>query len=358
MKPFPLLILLSSWLTLAAQATPASAALTEKEYLAAMEKWSLEIRLANTPEARAATIQKRPDPYAFAKRMWTAIGPSLKEDWTIEPAAWFLNLTSRLAAQNPDGTTVPAFADEANKIRQAVETYHLSSSKLSPICLALTASADPRALPLLEKIESTNPDQKVQGTAALGVAMILKTLGDSPELMKKRLTALRKAIIQSADVEIDGTSVSKLAEDELYIIRYLTKGRVAPDLQGVDSAGKRLSLAEQQGKIIVLLFWNSSLPEAARVLQLSSAMEEKFRGKPFVLIGVNNDPLEKLRSLQADGSVKWPNFSDPENKLSTEYRVGSWPLAYVLDGERKVHYAGAPGSFVELTAEALLQQQK
>jgi hypothetical protein len=41
-----------------------------------------------------------------------------------------------------------------------------------------------------------------------------------------------------------------------------------------------------------------------------------------------------------------------------EYRVGSWPLAYVLDGERKIHYAGAPGSFVELTAEALLAEAK
>jgi hypothetical protein len=73
---------------------------------------------------------------------------------------------------------------------------------------------------------------------------------------------------------------------------------------------------------------------------------------------VNNDPAAKLRSLQADNTVTWANFSDPENKLAKEYRVGSWPLAYVLDGERKIHYAGAPGSFVELTAEALLAEAK
>lgn len=357
MKRLSLSIILASlWLTAAAGANPASAALIQKEYQASMEKWSLEIRVAATPETRDAAIQKRPDPYAFAKRMWTAIGPSLKEDWTIEPSSWFIRLTSSLMAQKADGSTGPAFADETNKIRTAVETYHLGSNKLSPLCLALAANSDPRSLPLLEKIESTSPDKKVQGTAALGAAMVLKSLGDSPEIMKKRLTLLRKAIIQSADVEVNGSTVSKLAEDELYIIRYLTKGREAPDLEGVDSANRPLSLSAHKGKVIVLLFWNSTLPDAAKVLQISSAMEEKFKDKPFVLIGVNNDPVEKLRAMQADGSVKWPNFSDPQNKLSGEYRVGSWPLVYVLDAERKIHYAGSPGSFFELTASALLDK--
>ncbi len=62
--------------------------------------------------------------------------------------------------------------------------------------------------------------------------------------------------------------------------------------------------------------------------------------------------------MEADGTVTWPNLSDPANKLAAEYRVGSWPLVYVLDGERKIHYSGAPGSFAELTAEALLSEVK
>jgi hypothetical protein len=38
--------------------------------------------------------------------------------------------------------------------------------------------------------------------------------------------------------------------------------------------------------------------------------------------------------------------------------VASWPLVYVLDGERKIHYAGTPGSFAELTTDALLAEIK
>lgn len=355
MKRSSLLILfVSAWLSVAAHATPAAAAAIQKEFQLSMEKWSLEIRVATTPEARLAAVQKRPDPHAYAKRMWSAIGTSLKEDWTLEPAAWFLRLTSSLMTQRADGGAAPAFTEETNAIRAAVEANHLGSNKLSPLCLALAANTDPRSLSLLEKIAASSPDKKVQGTAALGAAMVMRSLGDNLEIMKKRLEYIRKAIIQSADVEANGTTVAKIAEDELYIIRYLTKGRVAPDLNGVDSSRSPLNLSAHKGKIIVLLFWNSNVNDAERLLQMTADMDRKFKDRPFVLIGVNNDPVEKLRAMQADGTVKWLNFSDPENKLSAEYRIGSWPLAYVLDGERKIHYAGAPGSFVELTADALM----
>ncbi len=341
-----------------AHAASADAQRIQKSYQLAMDKWSLEMRIAATPADQAKAWNGRPDATPFAKEMWAAIGQSLDQEWTLEPAAWFLRITPGLLASNATGGTAPLFAKEDEAIRKAVETQHLDSLKLTPVCFALASSPDPHSLALLETIQASHPDPKIQGIAALGAAMQLKSLGDDGEIMRKRLTYLRKAIIQSSDVEIDGTTVAKLAEDELYIIRYLTKGRVAPDLAGVDSAKRPLSLAANKGKVILLLFWNSNVPNAQRVVEITTAMEKKFKGRPLAIIGVNNDPVEKLRALQADGTVPWTNFSDPENQLAKEYRVGTWPLVYVLDGERKIHYAGAPGSFAELTAEALLSEVK
>jgi hypothetical protein len=84
--------------------------------------------------------------------------------------------------------------------------------------------------------------------------------------------------------------------------------------------------------------------------------EKKFAGKPLAIVGVNNDPIETLRNLQASGRVTWPNFTDNTNRLAADYRVGARPLAYVLDGERRIRFLGSPGSFVELTAEAVLAE--
>ncbi len=344
--------------SLGADASPAEAQRIQKTYQLAMEKWTLEARLAITAEERGKVWSRRPDATSFAKEMWATIGQSLDEEWILAPAEWFIRVTPGLLASNESGSPMPIFRQQNEAIRKAIETHHLSSTKLIPICAALGSSPNPRSLAILEKIQGSHPDPKTQGIAALSAAMQLKELGDDGEIMKKRLTYLRKTIIQSSDIELDGTSVAKLAEDELYIIRFLTKGRVAPDLVGMDTAGRPLSLSANQGKIIVLLFWNSNVSDAQRVVDITNAMDQKFKGKPLAIMGVNNDSLEKLRVLQADGTVPWTNFTDPENKLAKEYRVGVWPLVYVLDGERKIHYAGTPGSFVELTAEALLAEIK
>jgi len=330
----------------------------EKTYQVAMQKWSLEMKSATTPEDRAKYATQRPDATAYAKEMWVAINRSLDQESTLEPAAWFLRLTAGMVAGQETGVALPIFAKENEAIRKAIESYHLTSTKLVPVCAALTAQADPRSLQLLERIESTHPDPKTQGVAALGAAIQLKTLGDRDDIMKRRLNFLRKAIIQSVDVEFNGSTVAKVAEDELYIIRFLTKGRIAPDLVGMDSAKKPLSLSANKGKVIALLFWNSTSTDAAQVIEITSSMTKRFKNRPLAVIGVNNDPEQKLRELQADGTVNWPNFCDPTNQLAKTYRVNARPIIYILDGDRKIHYSGAPGSFAELTAEALLSEIK
>jgi peroxiredoxin len=357
-RPLRLTAIVLLLLAAESPADPADARRIQKSWDLAMEKWSLEARTATTPEARAKVIAERPNADSFARQMWQAIGPALDQTWTVEPAAWFLVTTRSLVTTAPDGSTKPAFAAETETLRKAIETHHLKSPGLIPLCMALAAYGDPHSLSILEKIEAGHPDPKTRGVAAFGGSMILKSLGDDPELMRKRLAKLRKAIIESSDVEIQGTTLAKLAENELYQIRFLAKGRIAPDLGGVDSGGRPLRLSDMKDKIVLLLFWSGSLPEAERVIQITSGMLGKFKGRPFVVLGVNHDPVEKLRSMEADGTVAWRNFSDPENKLAVEYRIGSWPWVYVLDGERKIHYTGTPGSFAELTAEALLSETK
>jgi len=346
---------------LLATATFASSVDTEriqKSYEAAMGKWATEMRGAATPEERSAALNGRPDTATFVKKMWQEILPSLADEWTLEPAAWILRNSNGLTSTLANGSSAPTFAQETDSIRKAVETYHMSSKKLIPMCIALVSSQDPRSLALLERIQAEHPDKAIQGVAALGAAALLKGLGENPELLRKRLAFIRKAIIQSSEVVLDGTTVAKLAEDELYIIRFLTKGRIAPDLVGKDSSNRPLSLSTFKDKVVVLLFWNTSMQDSERILNITTELEKKFLDRPFVVLGVNNDPLENLRAMQADGTLTWPNFTDPENTLSAEYRVNSWPLVYVLDGERKIHYVGTPGSFVELTAEALLADVK
>lgn len=337
--------------------TPEQAAAARKSYEAAAEAWQLKLKMASSDDERLALLAERPDAPGAARRMWTVIGGQLDEEWTLESAAWFLRLAVTQTESDENGQSQLVFAEPIAAVRRAVEQHHLQSSRLAPICMALVACADPESRGLLKRIEQENPDPQTSGVAALGLAMLAKDLGDEPEIMRERLTLLRKAIIDAADVEVEGVSVAGLAEEELYIIMNLSKGRQAPDLVGVDSGGRPMKLSDHTGKVLMLVFWNSrgdGVEELARMLR-ATREDERFRGGRFEVIGVNSDPVETLRGLQAEGSVDWPNFSDPENALGKQYRVGVWPLVYVLGTDRTIHYIGSPGTFAELTAAAVLQ---
>jgi len=332
--------------------TPAEAAKIRQNWKANSENWELQIKAAGSDvNAQREAWAKRPDLRAAFMNMWTCIRPSLAEDWTLEYDAWLLR-----AYPNVTDGPKPTLTECVATIRRSIEQQHLKSPLLSPVCIALVVSQDPSAYALLQKIETQNPDPKVQGVAALGEAMLLKGLGDEGDQMAKRLTLIKKAIINSADVQINGVAISDMASDELYVISNLTKGRVAPDLVGTNSGGQPMKLSDFNGKTVVLLFWSSTVPDLDHLLEVTSAMEKKYAGKPVAILGVNHDPTDVLRSLQKKETnpLTWPNFSDPSNKLATVFRVSSFPLACVLDGKRTLQYIGAPGSFVELTVDALL----
>lgn len=341
---------------LAAHADDALAARVSKRYDLEKSKWELETVSAVTPEERARAATKRPDITPYLKEMWAAIRPHLAEPWTLPHAAWFLRAAPGVLKTGENGVPVPIFTAEIEAIRTAIEKSHIKSPALTPVCMALVSFQDPRSLDTLRKIEKQNPDAKIQGVAALGAAMVMKSLGDEPAIMRERITCLRDAIIKSADVELGGTTVAKLAENELYIIRFLSKGRIAPDLEGLNSNGQPMKLSAEAGKVVLLLFWGSDVLDAEHTVKITNDLARKFSGRPFTVIGVSRDQPMKLKALESDGTVAWKNFSDADGKLAGQFRVGSWPVAYVLDGSRKIHYTGAPGSFAELTAEALLPE--
>ncbi|MCH7225369.1 peroxiredoxin family protein [Haloferula sp. A504] len=339
--------------------TPSQAEAVRTAFEKSAEAFQIRMKLAQTDAEREKLLKDRPDPLLAARRMWSVIGGSLDQEWTLEPAGWFLRVVGPLTEEGPEGQALPAMRDEAAKIREAVARHHVASKSLPSVCLGLVACGGMDELELLRRIAARNPDKEVAGVAALGVAMLAKAAADDPRIMRERLSMLRKAIIDAADVTIDGVSVAEMAEEELYIIMNLSKGATAPELDGVDSGGRPVKLSQHAGKVRLLIFWESTGAETDGLLEWVATLrrDERFEGKDFEVIGVHTGPNAGLRKLQSSGQVDWPNFSDPDGKLAKAYRVGMRPTAYVLGPDRKIHYIGATGTFAELTAAAILSDQ-
>ena len=349
-----LVVLIAITLALHAHASPTEAKRIERSYEIASETWALKLKIAKTPEEKQALWENRPDPASAAAELWSNIAPFLKQDWTIPYSAFFLNITRNLTKVGADGNVELAFSEERQRIIKAFTENHLKKPGIGPFSIALVDSGDPHALPLLEKIITENPDEITKGVAALGASLLLKKLGDAPEVMKKRLDYLRMAIIQAADQQIGDTSIADIASDELYVIRYLSKGRAAPDFSGTDVAGRVIRLSNFKGKVTVVLFWDAKTADTDKVIRLTNQLAEKHAGKPVEIIGVTPEPLGRIRELQADGSIKWNNIIDSTEKISAQYKISNRPFVFVLDVNGNIQYTGLPGSFLDLTVDALL----
>lgn len=348
-----LIISLAIFMAAHASASPTEAERIKRTFELSQEAAQLKLQIAKTDEERKAAWEKRPSFPDTAAEMWLKISPHLREDWSIPYAGFYLNLT------HLSGASDQKIAKNRQLVLDTFEKNHLQKNKVGEFYIALAQTNSSRGLTILEKVIATNPDQKCRGIAALAAALHMKGLGEDPEVIKKRLTHLRTAIINAADEEIGGgKKVSDIASEEIFHITYLMKGRTPPEFSGTDVGGRIIRSADFKGKITILLFWNTGSAEINKVIELANKWVEKYTGKPVSMIGITQEPLAEVRKYQADETIRWNNIIDSKGEITALYRAQGGPFIYVLGADGKIEFMGSPGSFVELSVDALLAEKK
>jgi len=175
--------------------------------------------------------------------------------------------------------------------------------------------------------------------------------------MKRVLTAL--AITATL-----GVAVPALAADGAEV------GKPAPAFKLKDEAGKEHSLAQYQGKIVVLEWTNPDCPFVQRHYK-ADTMQNTLKGvdgKKVVWLAVNstasNTP-DKSAAWKKEEALTYPVLQDAEGKVGKAYGARTTPHMYVIDEKGVLQYAGAidddprgknatPVNHVKTTVDALL----
>jgi len=159
-------------------------------------------------------------------------------------------------------------AESAKFFDRFTEAYNgvLSPKRLSRLCVMLSQSWDPATEAALRSLLAKDSRREVQGAAVLGLAKMLTQRADTvvendakeaAKLWTESESLLGQAAEKYADVEMEfGGSVGKQAKKELFSLRNLSIGKVAPDIEGEDQLGKKFSLGDYRGKVLLLDFWN------------------------------------------------------------------------------------------------------
>ena len=103
----------------------------------------------------------------------------------------------------------------------------------------------------LRRIIQQNPHHDVQGKAAFALAELFRGQNNRQAAEQEFQTV----IAQYGDVQVGRRTLAEVADGELFEMRCLSIGQVAPNIVGTDADGQRFQLTDYRGKVIVLEFW-------------------------------------------------------------------------------------------------------
>ena len=90
------------------------------------------------------------------------------------------------------------------------------------------------------------------------------------------------------------------------------------------------------------------------------SLVEELKDKPFALVGVNSDSLDKAKAAVEKNKLNWRSFQNEpegaEQPISSRWAVKGWPTIVVLDQEFKIRYRGHNGEEATEIVHELLEQ--
>jgi hypothetical protein len=145
----------------------------------------------------------------------------------------------------------------------------VAAKRLGMVCVRMSYATDKPSEGLLRSLMDKDNRDEVKGAATVVLGkLLMRRAGDLPESEAKQAEKLRKesedllerAAGKYGDIEVQTRhrTVGKMAKAELYSLRNLTTGKVAPDIEAEDQDGKKFKLSDYRGKVVLLDFWSQT----------------------------------------------------------------------------------------------------
>lgn len=261
-----------------AQSRAERLAAIETEFQAAQAAYWKLFEGAKTDEQaqRIATEHagEAPDARRWAERVWALVEEQPADDVACSALAWILENLRDDAHLEKALTTLVA--------------HHLQDPKLGQICSGLVYDWRPATRSFLTAVLEKCSLRAVQGIACYALAKrvladaeMAQRLRDDPneaegleghlgadavaelralDPQKSRATSERlfeRVISEFGDVESGRRKLADAAQDDLFELRHLSIGCVAPEIEGNDLDGVAFKLSDYRGKLVVLDFWGN-----------------------------------------------------------------------------------------------------
>ncbi|WP_269539459.1 TlpA disulfide reductase family protein [Cerasicoccus fimbriatus] len=116
-------------------------------------------------------------------------------------------------------------------------------------------------------------------------------------------------------------------------LQKLNIGSMAPEIKArPQGQSDFISIKDYRGKLVVVHFWSSSVPQSIEELKGLAYLHHKYKDRGFELIGVAMDTSRRrVNSIEEAIGVSWPMRMDEERETITEWGVTALPTNVLID---------------------------
>jgi peroxiredoxin len=138
--------------------------------------------------------------------------------------------------------------------------------------------------------------------------------------------------------------VAKKRADVITGLKLFDKPLDAPAFSLENMSGKRVTLKQYRGKVVLLNFWATWCPPCMEEMPSMQRLYQRMKDKPFEIlaidVGENREDILKFITMM---KTTFPVLLDRDGTIYNEWKVYVYPTNFLIDKNGKIRY-GSPGA--------------
>ena len=241
-----------------------------------------------------------------------------KIEWTPQQEAIIKQV--RGLRQLPDqerGRVTKQLALEIRQLPPSMNKVRLASGLAS-----LSTEGDPGGRDTVQEVVTTLADALRETPAP--------TSAGQPAMPYAQLAAM--AHFEHMNVSLDSPEFTAAVAQ----LKQQDERRQKADFTLADLEGRKWTLKDLRGKIVLVNFWATWCPPCRKEIPDLEALYERFKGQGLVILGISDETAAKVQPFVHKEKITYPVLLDPGRKVNDIYSVEGIPMSFVYNRSGKL----------------------
>lgn len=158
------------------------------------------------------------------------------------------------------------------------------------------------------------------------------------EATEEQVTEQPEQKAEERKKELSAEEQDELAKVEATTLIHV--GDLAPDFTVEMLDGRKITLSELRGKVVMVCFWATWCPPCRQELaHLQEGVIDQFAGKDLVVLPISRgEKRDVVEKFIADNGYQFAVGLDPEQSIYKQYATNYIPRTFIVDKRGKVVY--------------------